>query len=85
MMNGSNVLAGYGPEGDATIVTLAAAYDEALEQADLLLMPTLPLKPPWPPPNASREEYAAAWRCSLILALRCHRLPCDHRSRRNVR
>jgi amidase len=46
MMNGSTVLAGYVPEGDATIVTLAAAYDEALKQADLLLMPTLPLKPP---------------------------------------
>ena len=37
---------------------LRAAYDAALQQYDLLLMPTLPMKPqPLPPANASREEY----------------------------
>jgi amidase len=40
--------------------SLRAAYDEALEQADLLVMPTLPMKAtPIPPPTASREEYVA--------------------------
>src|SRR6516225_5059579 len=39
---------------------LTAAYDEALRQVDLLLMPTLPLKATLlPPPNASREDYVA--------------------------
>jgi amidase len=38
--------------------SLRAAYDEALQQADLLVMPTLPMKAtPIPPPTASREEY----------------------------
>jgi len=39
---------------------LRAAYDEALRQADLLVMPTLPMKAtPIPAPTASREEYVA--------------------------
>ena len=39
---------------------LRAAYDEAFTQADLLVMPTTPMKAtPIPPPNASREEYVA--------------------------
>ena len=39
---------------------LRAAYDEALGNVDLLLMPTLPLKATLlPAPNASREEYVA--------------------------
>ena len=37
---------------------LRAAYDAVLAEYDLLLMPTLPMKPqPMPPANASREEY----------------------------
>ncbi|MBI4609643.1 MAG: amidase [Candidatus Rokubacteria bacterium] len=40
--------------------TLRAAYDEALRQVDLLVMPTTPMKATLlPPPNASREEYVA--------------------------
>ena len=39
---------------------LTAAYDKALENYDLLLMPTTPMKAtPLPAPNASREEYVA--------------------------
>jgi amidase len=39
---------------------LRAAYDEALNGVDLLLMPTLPLKATLlPAPDASREEYVA--------------------------
>src|ERR1700730_9783752 len=39
---------------------LRAAYDEALKDVDLLLMPTLPLKATvLPAPTASREEYVA--------------------------
>src|SRR5437016_9203381 len=39
---------------------LRAAYDEALNGADLLLMPTLPLKATLlPAPDASREDYVA--------------------------
>jgi amidase len=39
---------------------LRGAYDSALQQADLLVMPTLPLKAtPLPGPSASREEYVA--------------------------
>jgi amidase len=39
---------------------LRAAYDDALGNVDLLLMPTLPLKATLlPAPNASREEYVA--------------------------
>ncbi|MCH6567983.1 MAG: hypothetical protein IH801_06415, partial [Nitrospinae bacterium] len=38
--------------------SLKAAYDGALNEHDLLLMPTLPMKAPRiPPPDASREEY----------------------------
>jgi amidase len=37
---------------------LTAAYDAVLADYDLLLMPTMPMKPtPFPAPNASREEY----------------------------
>jgi amidase len=37
---------------------LIEAYDSVLKSYDLLLMPTLPMKPtPLPAPNASREEY----------------------------
>jgi len=37
---------------------LTAAYDKALEEYDLLLMPTTPVKSqPLPAPDASREEY----------------------------
>ena len=40
--------------------SLRGAYDEALQQADLLVMPTLPMKAtPIPAPTASREEYVA--------------------------
>jgi amidase len=40
--------------------TLRAAYDQALEQVDVLAMPTLPLLPTLiPPPTASREDYVA--------------------------
>src|SRR6266704_385537 len=40
--------------------SLRAAYDAALQQADLLVMPTLPMKAtPIPPLTASREEYVA--------------------------
>ncbi|MGH8631259.1 MAG: amidase, partial [Burkholderiales bacterium] len=40
--------------------TLRAAYDEALANVDLLVMPTLPLKATkLPAPNAPREEYVA--------------------------
>jgi len=39
---------------------LTAAYDQALETYDLLLMPTTPMKAtPLPPPGASREDYVA--------------------------
>jgi amidase len=38
--------------------TLRAAYDGALEGADVLVMPTLPMLPtPLPPPGAPRAEY----------------------------
>ncbi len=40
--------------------SLKAAYDQAFEDVDLLLMPTLPLKATRiPGPDASREEYVA--------------------------
>jgi amidase len=40
--------------------TLRAAYDAALQDADLLVMPTTPMKAtPLPPINASRPEYVA--------------------------
>jgi len=40
--------------------SLTAAYDAALRDCDLLVMPTLPLKATKiPPPDASREEYVA--------------------------
>ena len=39
---------------------LREAYDEALRNVDLLVMPTLPLKAtPLPAANATREEYVA--------------------------
>jgi amidase len=39
---------------------LAAAYNDALRQADVLVMPTLPVvAKPIPPKRASREEYLA--------------------------
>jgi len=39
---------------------LAAAYDDALQRADVLVMPTLPVvAKPIPPAGASREEYLA--------------------------
>jgi amidase len=39
---------------------LTAAYDQALETYDLLLMPTTPMKAtPLPAPNANREDYVA--------------------------
>jgi amidase len=39
---------------------IRAAYDEALTDHDVLVMPTLPLQPTLiPPPTASREEYVA--------------------------
>ncbi len=52
----------YGPRyyGKAMNIArrLTAAYDEALQQYDLLLMPTTPMKAtPLPGPEASREEY----------------------------
>ena len=38
--------------------TVASAYDEALSDVDLLVMPTTPMKATViPPPDASREEY----------------------------
>jgi amidase len=40
--------------------TLRVAYDRALAEADVLIMPTLPMKAtPIPAPTASREEYVA--------------------------
>ena len=40
--------------------SLTAAYDAALVDCDLLVMPTLPLKAtPIPPADVSREEYVA--------------------------
>jgi amidase len=40
--------------------SLRAAYDGALRDADVLVMPTTPMKPTLiPPPTASREEYVA--------------------------
>lgn len=40
--------------------TLRHAYNRALEEVDLLVMPTLPLLPTLiPPPDVSREEYCA--------------------------
>jgi amidase len=52
----------YGPRyyGKAMNISrrLTAAYDRALQQFDLLLMPTTPMKAtPLPGPEASREEY----------------------------
>jgi amidase len=40
--------------------TLREAYDRAMEDVDVLVMPTLPLRPtPIPQPDVSREEYCA--------------------------
>jgi amidase len=39
---------------------LRTAYDDALSEVDVLVMPTLPLRPtPIPPPDVSREDYCA--------------------------
>ena len=47
-------------KGQNLVHTLRQAYDDALADADVLVMPTLPLRPtPIPPPDASREEYCA--------------------------
>jgi amidase len=46
--------------GKAVNITrrLTAAYDQVLQECDLLLMPTTPMKAtPLPAPNATREEY----------------------------
>ena len=50
----------YYAKGQNLARVLRAAYDEALQQVDLLVMPTTPMKAtPIPAPNASREEYVA--------------------------
>jgi amidase len=47
-------------KGQNLVHSLRQAYDEALGSVDVLVMPTLPLRPtPIPPPDASREEYCA--------------------------
>ena len=47
-------------KGQNLVHTLRAAYDRALAEVDVLVMPTLPLRPtPIPPPGVSREEYCA--------------------------
>ena len=62
IMLGTYIRTIYGPRyyGKAMNITrrLTAAYDEALAEHDLLLMPTTPMKAtPLPKPDASREEY----------------------------
>jgi amidase len=45
-------------KGQNLVHTLRRAYDDALAEVDVLVMPTLPLRPtPIPPPTVSREEY----------------------------
>jgi amidase len=47
-------------KGQNLVHTLRQAYDDALVDVDVLVMPTLPLRPtPIPPPDVSREEYCA--------------------------
>jgi amidase len=62
LMLGTYVLNNHGPRyyGKAMNISrrLTAAYDRALAEHDLLLMPTTPMKAtPLPGPDASREEY----------------------------
>jgi amidase len=62
LMLGTYVLNNHGPRyyGKAMNINrrLIAAYDQALAEHDLLLMPTTPMKAtPLPQPGASREEY----------------------------
>ncbi|MEW6472398.1 MAG: amidase [Actinomycetota bacterium] len=47
-------------KGQNLVHTLRQAYDDALAEVDVLVMPTLPLRPTLiPPPDVSREEYCA--------------------------
>jgi amidase len=47
-------------KGQNLVHTLRKAYDDALADVDVLVMPTLPLRPtPIPAPDVSREEYCA--------------------------
>jgi amidase len=62
IMLGTHMNNAYGSRyyGKAVNITrrLTAAYDQALQDYDLLLMPTTPMKAtPLPAPGASREEY----------------------------
>ncbi len=50
----------YYAKGQNLAHTLRTAYDTALSEYDVLVMPTLPLLPtPIPPPTASRADYVA--------------------------
>lgn len=50
----------YYAKGQNLALALRAAYDKALDEVDVLVMPTTPMKAtPLPPPHASREEYVA--------------------------
>jgi amidase len=47
-------------KGQNLVRSLRQAYDDALASVDVLVMPTVPLRPtPIPAPDASREEYCA--------------------------
>ena len=47
-------------KGQNLVHTLRRAYDDALGDVDVLVMPTLPLRPtPIPPADVSREDYCA--------------------------
>jgi amidase len=47
-------------KGQNLAFSLRSAYDDALRDHDVLVMPTLPMRPTLiPPPNAPREEYVA--------------------------
>jgi len=47
-------------KGQNLVRSLRQAYDDALGLVDVLVMPTVPMRPtPIPPPDASREEYCA--------------------------
>jgi amidase len=64
LMLGTYINNTFGPRyyGKAVNISrrLTAAYDKALNEYDLLLMPTTPMKAtPLPPANASREDYVA--------------------------
>jgi amidase len=55
-----NYLGRHYAKGQNLAPLLRGAYDEALGDVDVLVMPTLPMRPtPIPPPDASREEYVA--------------------------